>query len=193
MNNTAVIYESKYGSTKRYAEWIGRSLSCPVFPRKQFNPRSITRYNTIIYGGGLYAGGVSGIKFVIRNWNKLSNKNVILFTCGLADPENPDNISHIQNSLSKILPEEILTHLHLFHLRGGLNYPRLSLLHKFMMSMLRKMLLKKDPGSLTEEDRQLLNLLETHKESVDFTDRSTIKALTDYCLSLESSRRSNKH
>jgi menaquinone-dependent protoporphyrinogen IX oxidase len=137
MNNTVMIYESKYGSARRYAEWISKALSCQVFTRKQFNPRNISHYDTIIYGGGLYAGSVSGIKFITRNRDKLSDRTVILFTCGLMDPENPDNICHIRNSLLRLLPEDILTHLHLFHLRGGLDLSRLSLLHKFMMSILR--------------------------------------------------------
>lgn len=184
MNHTVVIYESKYGSTRRYAEWIGKALSCPVFTRKQFPSRTIPHYDTIIYGGGLYAGGVSGIKFITQNWHSLSERTVILFTCGLADPENPENLSHIRDSLSKTLPEEILTHLHLFHLRGGLDYPRLSFLHKSMMSMLRKMLSKKDPSMLIEEDRQLLKLLETQEKSVDFTDQNTIQTLVNYCRSL---------
>lgn len=180
MNKTAVIYESKYGSTKRYAEWIAQALSCPIFERKQFQTQDFPHYETIIYGGGLYASGVSGIKFVTTHWDKLSGKKVVLFTCGLADPENPDNISHIRDSLSRILSDEIFSQLHLFHLRGGIDYSRLNLLHKIMMAMFRRMLLKKKPGQLNEEGRQLL---ETYGTCVDFTDQKTIQPLVNDCLS----------
>lgn len=30
MDKTVVIYKSKHGSTKKYAEWIGEELECPV-------------------------------------------------------------------------------------------------------------------------------------------------------------------
>ena len=53
MNNTVVIYESKYGSTKSYAQWIAEELSCPLFERKKFNPKDFEKYEVIIYGGGL--------------------------------------------------------------------------------------------------------------------------------------------
>jgi len=31
MKNIAVIYKSKYGSTKKYAEWLGEDLQADVF------------------------------------------------------------------------------------------------------------------------------------------------------------------
>lgn len=31
MKKTAVIYKTKYGSTKKYAEWIAQNLSCDIF------------------------------------------------------------------------------------------------------------------------------------------------------------------
>lgn len=138
MNKTVVIYESKYGSTRRYAQWIAKELGCPLFERK---------------------------------------RKVILFTCGIANPEDPDNVSSIRKSLAKILSPEMLKHIRIFHLRGAIDYSRLNLIHRSMMSMLRRMLLKKDAGSLREEDRQLL---ETYGKFVDFTDRKSIHPLIEY-------------
>jgi len=60
MNKTVVIYESKYGYTRRYAKWIAEELSCPVYERKRFRPQDFSRYQVIIYGGGLYARKSSG-------------------------------------------------------------------------------------------------------------------------------------
>lgn len=177
MEHTVVIYESKYGSTKKYAEWIAEALSCPVFERKRFHPEDFSKYETIIYGGGLYAGGVSGIKLITQNWLLLAPKKVFLFTCGLADPDDPGNVAHIRKGLKKILSEEMLEHVQLFHLRGGIDYSRLSFIHRSMMSMLRKMLLKKHKNALTEEDRQLLD---TYGKYVDFTDKESIQPLVRY-------------
>lgn len=177
MNKTVVIYESKYGSTRRYAQWIAKELGCPLFERKKFYPQDFTKYEVIIYGGGLYAGGVSGIKLITKNRKLLSAKKVILFTCGIANPEDPDNVSAIRKSLAKILSPEMLEHIRIFHLRGAIDYSRLNLIHRSMMSMLRRMLLKKDAGSLREEDRQLL---ETYGKFVDFTDRKSIHPLIEY-------------
>lgn len=183
MNQTVVIFESKYGFTKRYAKWIADALSCPLFEKKSFHPQKLARYDTIIYGGGLYAGGVSGIKLLTKNWPLLSEKQVILFTCGLADPADPENVRHIRESLAKALPPDMLEKLQLFHFQGGIDYSRLSLLHRSMMAMLRKMLLKQDPQNLNEESKYLL---ETYGKCLDFTDRDSISPLTAYVRSLPS-------
>lgn len=184
MNQAVVIYESKYGSTRRYAQWISEELVCPLFERKDFNPQNLENYDVIIYGGGLYAGGVSGIKLITRNQDILSGKKVILFTCGLADPKDLYNVSHIRDSLTKIISPEISEHIQIFHLRGGIDYSRLSFIHRAMMTMLRKMLLKKDADSLREEDRQLLA---TYGKCVDFTDRNSILPLIQYVTSISAS------
>lgn len=181
MDKMVVIFESKYGFTERYAQWIAEALSCPVFERKKLHPQDLVHYDTILYGGGLYAGGVSGIKLITQNWQLLCRKHVILFTCGIADPADPANVHHIRESLSKILSAQMLEQLHIFHLRGGMDYSRLGLVHKSMMSMLRKMLLKKEEQGLGPEEKLLL---ETYGKYIDFTDRESIQPLVACALSL---------
>ncbi|MGN0205237.1 MAG: flavodoxin domain-containing protein [Coprococcus sp.] len=176
MNKIVVIYDSKYGSTRRYALWIAEALACQAFEKKTFAPGQLSNYDTIIYGGGLYAGGVSGISLLTENFDKLKDKNVILFTCGLADPTDPDNVSHIREGLAKVLTPEMLNIFHLFHLRGAIDYSRLNLVHKAMMAMLHKAMLKKDYASLRKEDQLMLD---TYGQKVDFTDKNTIAPIID--------------
>ena len=184
MSKTIVIYDSKYGHTKQYAEWIAKECSCAALPRKQASSATLSEYNTIIYGGGLYAGGVSGINLLTENFNLLTTKNVILFTCGLADPENKENVAHIREALSKALSSDMMSHFQIFHLRGGIDYKRLNLLHKAMMGMMCKMLLGKNPSERSAEDEELLR---TYGKVIDFTDRQTILPLVEYVNHCEAS------
>ncbi|MDO4321855.1 MAG: flavodoxin domain-containing protein [Lachnospiraceae bacterium] len=188
MNKAVVIYESKYGYTKRYAQWIGEALSCPVFPRNKFRTKCFSQYDTVIYGGGLYAGNVSGISLIVKNWKLLCSKNVILFTCGLANPADRQNTDHIKESLSRVLTPEMLQNIKMFHLRGGIDYSRLGLIHRTMIAMLRKMLLKKSPETLRGEDRLLL---QTYGQKVDYTDRTSIAPLIAQSLSSPDNRPSS--
>lgn len=174
MEKIVVVFESHYGFTKQYAKWISEELACPLYERKKFPLQDLNHYDTVIYGGGLYAGGVSGIQFLTKNWKLLAGKRLILFTCGLADPSDEENRRHIREGLSKALSKEILEKLQLFHLRGGIDYDRLSFVHRTMMSMLRKMLLKKNAQELNEESRQLLA---TYGQRVNFTSRESLAPL----------------
>lgn len=183
MNKTIIIYSSKYGFTKTYAQWLSEELSCEMLSAKKANASTLTGYDTIIYGGGLYAGTVSGIKLLTENISLLKDKNIVIFTCGLADPKNENNVTHIRNSLSSVFSEEAMAHIRHFHLQGGIDYSRLSLLHRAMMAMMNKMLKSKSPEELTEEDK---GMLAAYKKAADFTDRMSITPIVEYVKSLPS-------
>ncbi|WP_349948296.1 flavodoxin domain-containing protein [Lacrimispora sp. BS-2] len=177
MKKIAVVYQSKYGATKKYAEWIAKELSCDLFEGKDIKASNLEPYDTIIFGGGLYAGGVNGIKLLTKNFSRLSQKNLVLFTCGLADPSDSVNTENIKKGLNKVLNEEMQEKIKVFHLRGGMNYSKLSPMHRTMMNLVYKMAAKRDQDSLTEEDEEMLA---SYGKSVDFTNKETILPLIKY-------------
>jgi menaquinone-dependent protoporphyrinogen IX oxidase len=181
MTKTAVVFQSKYGSTQKYAMWIAEELSCHIFERKNVKPADLKPYDTIIYGGGLYAGGVAGISLITKNFDKLCNKNIIVFTCGLADPTDKENTDNIRQSLNKVFTKKMQDGIKVFHFRGGIDYSKLGFIHKAMMAMLRKMTLRKDYDSLRNEDKEMLD---TYGQVVDFTDKTTIMPIVDYVRKL---------
>ena len=79
MDNILVIYKSIYGSTKKYAKWIAEDLNCNVVEVKKVKIKDLENYKTIIYGGGLYASGISGVSFIKKNYNKL--KQIMYYIC----------------------------------------------------------------------------------------------------------------
>ena len=84
MKKTIVIYQSKYGATKRYAEWLAQALQCEAVDKKQFAPKRFADYNTIIYGGYVYASGIKGLSLLKNNAEKLKDKRVVCFAVGAA-------------------------------------------------------------------------------------------------------------
>lgn len=176
-----VTYGSKYGATKQYAQWIAEALACDLRDIREVSGKLLAQYDVIIHGGGLYAGGLSGIGTIVKNYDSLSGKEIILFSCGLADPMDPENAAHIEAGVEKALKPEMRRKIKQFHLRGGIDYSRLSLTHKAMMAMLRKTMLQKGYENLRAEDQMMLD---TYGKVVDFSDRGTISPLVDYVNSL---------
>ena len=171
-----VLYDSQYGFTEQYARWIAEELGCPCAPRKGMKPEQLQKYDGLIYGGGLYAGGVSGLKWFAKQLPSLAGKRIALFTCGVADPSEPQNAAHIREGMAKILtPEQ--RKLPIFHLRGGLDYSRMGMVHKAMMGILKKMLESKPEQELTGEDRQILA---TYGQTIDFTDRASVRPIIEW-------------
>ena len=57
--NRIIIYGSIYGTTEKYAIELASRLNCNAITYE--NVKNINDYDSIIYLGGLYAGGVAGM------------------------------------------------------------------------------------------------------------------------------------
>ncbi len=169
MKNIAVIYKSVYGTTKQYAEWIAEELNASLFEASDVTPAQLMDYDVVVYGGGLYAGGILGVKLV----TKKPCKALVVFTVGLATPE----ITDYSGILAKNFTAAYLEKIKVFHLHGGMDYSKLGIAHKAMMALMKKRVEKIPLANRTNDDRELL---ETYGGTFDFTDRATIKPLVDY-------------
>lgn len=166
---TIVVYKSKYGYTKRYAEWIAEELSCDIKENAAFS--DISGYDMIICGGGCYAGTINGSKLITKNLARLSGKKLILFAVGSSSGADKDIIPFWEKNLT-VEQRQAVAH---FYLRGGFDYSRLGSTDKLLMNMLKSHLKKiKDPD---EETRGLLAACDT---PVDFTDKKRLKELLEY-------------
>lgn len=76
MSDTIIIYQSKYGSTKKYAEWLATKLNADLYPKSKTTAEMLQKYDTIVYGGGLYAGGVNGISFLQKTLHACTAKTL---------------------------------------------------------------------------------------------------------------------
>ena len=174
MNNIAIVYKSKYGSTERYAQWIAEEVKADCFECSEIEAKKLMEYDTIIYGGGLYASGIAGISIITRNFEILKDKKMIVFTVGLA---STDKEEVFLPSIEKNFSKEMRDNIKFFHLRGGIDYKKLGIIHKSMMAMLRRVISKKDSDELSDDDR---GLLATYGKKIDFTDKNTIKPLLTF-------------
>lgn len=166
---TIVVYKSKYGYAKKYAEWIAEELGCDIKENAALG--DVLGYDMIICGGGIYAGTINGAKLVTKNLGKLSGKRLILFAVGSNSGADKDIVPFWNKALT---PEQQKQIAH-FYLRGGFDYGRLNGGDRLMMNLLKSHLKKiKDPD---EETRGLLAAYET---PVDFTDKERLKELLEY-------------
>ncbi|WP_138204998.1 flavodoxin domain-containing protein [Haloimpatiens lingqiaonensis] len=175
-NKIVVIYKSKYGSSKKYAQWIAEEVKGDLFDASEIKVEMLKEYDTIVYGGGLYASGISGISLITKNFDIIKYKKIIVYTVGLASTDKKEVFAPI---IEKNFPKEIIDNIKFFHFRGGIDYKKLSLVHKAMMAMLKKVVSKKPEDKLTDDDKELLA---TYGDKVDFTDRSAIVTLVNYIL-----------
>ncbi|MEG1858758.1 MAG: flavodoxin domain-containing protein [Christensenellaceae bacterium] len=156
MSSTIVIYKSEYGATKQYAQWIAQQLSCELKDEKEAKKeKDLSKYDTIIYGGGIYAGGIKGVKIMTKNFQTIKNKKLIVFTVGLTPIEAKDIYDGVEKSN---FTKEMRESIKIYHLLGSIDYAKLSGVHAMMMKAANKMLRKKEGMEQAGKSRDFVNV-----------------------------------
>lgn len=166
-----VVYRSKSGFTQKYAEWLAKALDADLRQGKKTKLADILPYDTIIYGGGLYAVGINGIKLITNNYSKLKDKKLVVFCTG-ASPTRAQVIDEVKN---RNFTAEHQQKIKFFMLRGGFDYNKVTGFDKLLINILKSRLKKKK--DLTPDERGMLN---SYENPVDFTNEKNIEPILKY-------------
>ncbi len=177
MSNIAVIFKSTYGHTKKYAEWIAKELNADLFDQLRVKPQTLEKYNIIVYGGGVYASGINGAKLLCDNAKLFLKKKLVVFAVGLSDDLSQEEQAKL---LTHNFSIPMQNNMKFFCLRGGIDYKKLSLVHKMMMSKQKTMLEQKQDKTKQDE-----LFLKTYGINIDFTEKKNIQPVIDYVNSLQ--------
>ncbi|MDP3386021.1 MAG: flavodoxin domain-containing protein [Eubacteriales bacterium] len=171
----AVIYKSKSGYTKNYAQWISETLGAELLQGTEVKIENLNEYNTLIFGGGLYASGINGIKAIKKSINRYPTKNIIVFVTGAS----PGREEEIDSVFKRNFTEQEQGAIKFFYYRGGFDYSKCSAIDKVLMKMLEVIL--KNKKELSPDERGMLN---AYKTPMDFTKKENTNELIDYVMSL---------
>jgi menaquinone-dependent protoporphyrinogen IX oxidase len=171
-----VVYKSKYGSTKRYAEWIAAELKADLRSRSEVALLDLKEYDTVIYGGHLHAVGIAGLELIEKNLDCLRDKKLIVFSVGAA-PIKEETVNAV---IKANFCPEVRSKIAFFALRGAFNYGKLNFVDKTLMFLLKLKLQLRKPEDLDDDSR---GLLESYNTPADFTDMKSIAPLVSYAMS----------
>lgn len=172
MKKQLIIYGSRYGSTRRYAERLAEMTGLEAVEYKAV--KDLGDYDRIVYLGSLYAGGVTGLKQAVGKMSP--QQELIVATVGLADSTDAANVAHIRQSIKDQIPAHFYDESRLFHLRGAIDYTKLNLKYRLMMSLLAKKVAKLSEEQQNAETRAMLD---TYGKQVDFVDFSSLQPIVD--------------
>lgn len=163
-----VLYKSKTGFTKKYAEWIGQALQGDVKDAKEGKKLDLSAYDVLIYGGYCHAGFISGVKPFLKAALP-TGKKVAVFATGASPAENLE----IEPAMRRNFTDDQWNKLRAFYLPGGLNYEAMGAVDKALMAAFRAMT-KKQEGESSEMYQMLC-------KSYDLSDEKYIQPLVEYC------------
>ena len=166
-----ILYSSKYGATKRYAEWLAEETGFDCVETKKAKIEDVKQYDTILLGGGIYASGIAGLSFLKKNIAQLREKKVIVFCDGASPYEERAFQQIVAHNL-----KDSLAGLPCFYCRGAWDPDAMSLADRTLCRMLQKAVAKKKP-----EDCEIWEkaLLEAGDQKHDWTDRSYLAPILE--------------
>lgn len=140
-----IVYQSKYGSTRQYAEWLQRDIPSDLVDAEKAGKPEFARYEVIVFGGYIRMGRIVIAPLIVESWGDIKAKKVILFTTSGTPPGHPN----IQKIYLSNLPEEIRKEIKYFPLRGKILSKELSFFDEFLVAV----------GRIMEQDESLRNLM----------------------------------
>ena len=136
-----ILYTSKYGATKRYADWLAAESGFDCIETKNAKIEDVIQYDAIILGGGIYASGISGLSFLKKNIEKLQRRKIIIF-CDGASPFD-------EKAFQQIIDYNLkgpLSGLPCFYCRGSWDMDRMNFADRNLCRLLQKIVAKKKTG-----------------------------------------------
>lgn len=146
----AIVYTSKCGHTKRYAEILGGRIEKPVYSLIDAI-KILPKNSRVIYMGWIHASHIQGFKKVKQKFN-------LQCVCGVGLCDT----GTLKNEVRKAT--EIPNDIPLFTIQGGMERSKLKGLDKMMIAMLAKGLASQKEKS--EQDRRMAELLSSDTDFV---------------------------
>ena len=167
-----IIYKSKYGAVKKYAEWLSEATGFPCVTTKKADINEVAKCDVVIAGGGVYASGISCTSYLKKNIGKLKGKKLLVFMCG-ASPYDKESV----DAVIEMNMKDELKGIPVFYCRGAFDLKSMSFVDRNLCTMLRKSLLKKDPVQMAVWEKALVEA--TDNEAHDWTDKSYLEPVLD--------------
>lgn len=159
----AIIYQSKTGHTREYAEYLSKELSIPCYSVCDAKEK-INKKDEIIYLSWVRAT-------TIVKYKKMNKKYQIVSVVAVgAYPKS--------NEYTKQLKEYNHITQELFYLRGGINYEKLNKFYQKILKLVGKAIIMENP-----RDKEMAHLFE---KGGNFVNTKQLKPIIEYI------KRSNK-
>lgn len=167
-----VIYKSKTGFTKRYAEMIAEEVTCTLMDYKDASVKSISDYDIIVFGSRAHAGMIDGYKKAKELFQKSGAGNFVVFVTGASPNAAEDVIDQFWKNNLTLDELEKIPH---FYMQSGLSYERMTFSDKAMMKVASVMIKNKK-----NKDANDIAFEKAISSSYDISSKEYVKPLVSF-------------
>ena len=171
MKRGIILYRSKYGAAKRYANWLAQATGFDCVEIGKADIDAVRQVPAVILCGGIYAGGIGGIGWIQAHWQALQGCKLAVFAVG-ASPWDADALRELRARNLKPPMEKIPC----FYGRGAWDESVMGFRDRVLVKLLKKMTAKQDPAGYEPWQAALMS---AGSGLADWTDRAYLRPLLD--------------
>lgn len=157
-----IVYKTKYGSTKQYAEWLKEETGFKMHSVQEVSDDDLKKADIVVVGSYVFNRKPKIAPWIKKNWSLLKDKKVILYTTSGSVATD----KRLQKGLAKAFPKKLQNVIKIFPLGGRLLYKNLTWWDHILMKMIvmvvrdpeTKERMKKDIDNVKKEE--IKNVLE---------------------------------
>ena len=170
MKDLAVVYATKYGHTKQYADWMKEEAGADIFVSTSFTPTKALEYKAVVFAGGVY-----GDKILIMDWLKknLGQVNVNKIIIAAVSWYCNDSEEARARLIAENYPEQFKNVVPLVVINSGIDKKKTSVMDKAQLLAAQSAINKHEVRSADD-----INALAIIKGYSDSTSKDNLKSLT---------------
>lgn len=167
MTENLVFYQSKYGATEQYAEWLKEMISCDVKELSETLPRNLKDYRNIVVAGGIYKGEINGR----RNMEAFKDHRVGVLAVGLEE-----FYKGLTEALWLYQFKEFEIDVEVFYARGEYDYKNMMYFDRMTIRTGNVIFRRK----IKRGSRERINILRDRTTAYDWKEKSYLEPLVEW-------------
>ena len=172
MKKGMILYQSKYGATKKYAQWLRELTGYDCAETAKASVGDVLSYENLVLCGGIYASGIAGLSFLKKNIGRLQGKKIAVFCVGASPYE--------ESAFSEVRKRNMtggLAEIPLFYGRGAWDEGGMTFKDRTLCRLLQKSVAKKDPSTY---EPWMQALMCAAGQTCDWTDKAYLTPLLEF-------------
>ena len=172
MSKGIILFQSKYGATKQYVDWLVEDTGFDTVLTKEANLSELSKYDIIILAGGVYASTIARISFMKKNYEALKSKKLAVLAVGASRYEESDFEELVQFNFKGEFKE-----IACFYARGDLDIENMKFKDRRLLRTFQGVYAKKDPAEYEIIEEALMSAMDVKK---DWKDKKYLEPLLSW-------------
>lgn len=177
MKNVAIVYSSKYGHTKQYADWLKEDVDADAIDISKFNITQMLAYKLVIFACGVYGDKLSIMDFVKKNVTAIPSQKTMVMAVGWYTNDSKEATEKL---IDENYPSEFKGKVPMYVVNSGINKKQISKMDSVKLVAAKLAIEKKDGRS--SDDINALGILNGYSDPTSKDNLESIKKGIDKLL-----------